>query len=62
MSKLMRGNSPVILIGTIAAGACSIVCGAVLAFKQNPAWGWFLGTGVVIILGVLGMESKDKHG
>lgn len=51
-----------ILIGTIIAGTCGIICGAVLAFGQNPAWGWFLGSGVIIVLGVLGMESKDKHG
>jgi len=43
------------------AGTCGIICGAVLASGQNPAWGWFLGFGVIIILGALGMESKDKH-
>jgi hypothetical protein len=47
---------------SIGVGACSIICGAVLAYGQSPAWGWFLGSGVIIILGVLGIESKDKHG
>ena len=46
---------------SIGVGACSIICGAVLAYGQSPAWGWFLGSGVIIILGVLGIESKDKH-
>ena len=41
-------------------GTVSIICGAVLAFNDNANWGWFFGSGVIIVLGAMGTESKNN--
>jgi hypothetical protein len=46
-------------ISAMVLGTTSTICGAVLAFNNNTSWGWFFGAGIIIVLGAMGLESKN---